>query len=146
MGRGSRGHDLARITSMVTLRAGLYLVGLALCGVYVAWHGGGAPDDHSATAAPASTSYLRRNLLGDGASGGEKDSLAPRNERWLKKVYDGTDGKTYDDDIWQTGNNTGRFPTCKSLDQDEICRGFGAEQCKKMAPDEMYVPPAFGVE
>lgn len=137
MGRGSRGYDRDRITNMVSLRAGLYLVGLALCGVYVAWHGGGALDDVSANAAAASTSYLRRNLLADGASGVEEVSIKPRNKRQLKKVYDGTDGKSYDDDYWQTGNNTDRFATCKTLDQKDICRGFGAEQCKKMKPDEM---------
>ena len=128
MGRGSRGYDPKRLASIVATRAGLLLLGLMGCGVYVAFNG--IPNQNALPQVRQVPSYETLE---------EQQSPQGIRRRLMGKIYDGRDGKFRDDDYYQTGNNTGLFATCKSEDQPEICRGFGADSCKKMKPSQMYV-------
>ena len=138
----SNGYDLNRLSNMVATRAAVMLLGSCGAVVYVTWNGIPKTTGRNAVEPPRVFSAFwdpRRRTLTSSSNVEPSSTLAEEREgRLLKKIYDGTDGVYRDDDKWHTGNNTGRFATCKSIDQDDICRGFGADSCKKMADDEMY--------
>jgi len=122
MGRGRAGYSRARIERIVGTKLAMLAMGLMMVGVYVAVRPEAVPDAAAGLESVGASSFeeeLRhgRRLLGD-------------------KIY--VTGKDDDSVRYEKDTNPDGFKTCKSNDQEDICRGFGADLCKKLNSGEEW--------